>query len=53
MVVASSAYPLHPDVAEYITKLPIKSDNAKAPLFPALSKRKLNGRLGLWPRKCG
>ena len=40
-------YPLHPDVAEYITKLPIKSDNAKAPLFPALSKRKLNGRLGL------
>ncbi len=40
-------YPLHPDMAEYITKLPIKSENAKAPLFPNLSKRKLNGRLGL------
>lgn len=40
-------YPLHPDVVEYITKLPIKSEDAKAPLFPTLSKRKLNGRLGL------
>ncbi len=40
-------YPLHPDVAEYITKLPIHNSNPKAPLFPALSKRKLGGRTGL------
>jgi integrase len=40
-------YPLHPDVAEYITKLPIHNSNPKAPLFAALSKRKLGGRTGL------
>jgi integrase len=40
-------YPLHPDVADYISSLPIHSKNAKYPLFPNLSKRKLNGRLGL------
>jgi integrase len=40
-------YPLHLDVADYIAGLPIQSNNPKAPLFPALSKRKLNGRTGL------
>jgi integrase len=40
-------YPLHPDVADYITKLPIHNSNPKTPLFPALSKRKLGGRTGL------
>jgi integrase len=40
-------YPLHPDVVDYISKLPIGSRDPKAPLFPALSKKKLNGRTGL------
>jgi integrase len=40
-------YPLHPDVTDYITALPIHSSNPKAPLFPALSKKKLGGRTGL------
>jgi integrase len=40
-------YPLHPDVADYISSLPIQNSNPKAPLFPNLSRRKLVGRTGL------
>ena len=40
-------YPLHPDVVDYLESNPINGTNPKAPLFPALSKRKLNGRTGL------
>lgn len=40
-------YPLHMDVLNYITALPIQSKNPKTPLFPILSKRKLNGSTGL------
>jgi integrase len=40
-------YPLHPDVADYITSLPIHNSNPKAPLFPTLSQIKLGGRTGL------
>jgi integrase len=40
-------YPLHPDVADYIFSLPIRTSDPKASLFPKLSKRKLTGRTGL------
>jgi integrase len=40
-------YPMHPDVADYIEKIPISTKNPKAPLFPTLSKMKLNGRTGM------
>ena len=40
-------YPMHQDVVDYIAQIPIQNRNPKAPLFPALSKRKLGGRTGL------
>jgi integrase len=44
---AAEEYPLHPDVAEYITSLPIHNSDPKAPIFSKLSKRRLGGRTGL------
>jgi integrase len=40
-------YPLHPDLLDYITALPLQNNDPKAPLFPKLSKKKLGGRTGL------
>ncbi len=40
-------YPLHEDVEAYLNELTIQSNDSKAPLFPKLSKKRLNGRTGL------
>jgi len=40
-------YPLHPDLIDYISSLPVQNNNPKSPLFPVLSQRRLGGRTGL------
>ena len=39
--------PMHPDVLDYLLKLPIRSNRPDAPIFPALSRKKGTGANGL------
>jgi integrase len=39
--------PMHPDVLEYLLKLPIHSNKPDAPIFPTLSRKKGTGASGL------